>query len=285
MVIKECCRSPRSLLIRALPEGAWFRPWETVMIIEGPYQKFAHLETVYLGILARRSGVATAVRKIALAAHEKPVLFFAARFDHPVNQEGDGYAAVVGGAAGVSTDAGGQWSGKSGIGTIPHALIAAFNGDTIKASVAFDRYVPESVQRIALVDFDNDCPATSVAVAQALGSRLWGVRLDTSEQLVDKSLARKGMQKKGVCPELVWEVRRSLDGAGFPNVKIVVSGGFTLGRVRQFIKGNVPCDSFGIGSYFFRHRLDFTADVVMVNDKLIAKVGRSYKPNPRLVEY
>ena len=123
-IIRECSESGKSLIIRALPEGSWFRPWETVMTIEGPYRFFAHLETVYLGIIARRTAVATSVRKVVKAAQGKTVLFFPARFDQPLNQEGDGYAARTGGATDVSTDANGAWIGKEGIGTIPHSLIA-----------------------------------------------------------------------------------------------------------------------------------------------------------------
>ena len=37
-----------------------------------------------------------------------------------------------------------------------------------------------------LVDFENDSVRTALEVAHALGPRLWGVRLDTSESLVDR---------------------------------------------------------------------------------------------------
>src|ERR1700761_7519030 len=52
------------LTVRALREGDPIEPWETVMTIEGDYSLFAHLETVYLGTLARRSLVMTNVRHV-----------------------------------------------------------------------------------------------------------------------------------------------------------------------------------------------------------------------------
>lgn len=277
-VLKYCAEKPEELRIKSLYDGETFEPWETVMTIEGEYWTFAHLETVYLGILARRSSVATNVREVVESAKGTPVLFFSARFDHFWNQEGDGYSAHIGGARAVSTDANGRWWGREGIGTIPHALIAAYEGNTVEAAKAFDRYMPADVKRIVLVDFDNDCVRTSLEVARALGERLWGVRLDTAEDLRDTSVEPKGKDSLGVCPELVWKVRKALDAEGFDFVKIVVSGGFDAEKVKLFLKLALPIDAIGVGSAFYRNRIDFTADVV----RPVAKVGRTYRANPRL---
>ena len=281
-LLKQCADRPDRLVIRALYDGDIFEPWETVMTIEGEYRTFAHLETLYLGILARRTAVATNVRAVVDAAAGKPVLFFAPRFDHFFNQAGDGYAAHVGGAAGVSTDAGGKWWGAEGIGTVPHALIAAYGGNTTRAALAFDRYEAPDVHRIVLVDFDNDCVRIALEVARALGEKLWAVRLDTAENLRDVSVEPKGMDSLGVCPELVWKVRRALDREGFQHVKIVLSGGFDADKVKLFVELGVPFDAVGVGSWFFKNRVDFTADVVLVDGKPCAKAGRCYRPNPRL---
>jgi Nicotinic acid phosphoribosyltransferase len=142
------------------------------------------------------------------------------------------------------------------------------------------------VKLISLVDFENDCVGTSVEVARALGDRLHGVRLDTSEMLVDRSLfPQMGTFKPtGVNPQLVWNVRRALDAAGFPQVKIIVSGGFTVDKIRDFEQQGVPVDGYGVGSSLFQGRFDFTADVVLLEGKPCAKVGREYRPNPRLVK-
>ena len=167
---------------------------------------------------------------------------------------------------------------------VPHALIAAYGGDTVLASRKFAEQMDPRIRLITLVDFDNDCVGTSLEVARALGDRLYGVRLDTSETLVDRSvIPQMGTFKPtGVNPQLVRNVRQALDGAGFGQVRIVVSGGFTVEKIRQFEEEGVPVDAYGVGSSLFQGRFDFTADVVMLEGKPRAKVGRSYRPNPRL---
>jgi len=272
------------LVVHALRDGDDLAAWETMLTIEGDFSLFAHLETVYLGALSRRTLIATNVRRVVEAAGGKPILFFPARFDHYRVQTGDGYAAHVAGAIGVSTDAQASWWGGKGIGTVPHALIAACGGDTVEATRRFaDLSYPET-NVTALVDFDNDCVATSLACARALGERLWGVRLDTSETLVDRSLwgDMGAFRPTGVAPELVHAVRRGLDDEGFRQVHIVVSGGFDAERIRRFEAAGVPADAYGVGSSLLRGATDFTADVVRLEGRPCAKVGRVHRPNPRL---
>jgi len=281
-IVKQCADRGGLLLIRALQDGVSVKKGETVFTIEGEYAHFAHLETVYLGVLARSTSIATAVHDVVQAAAGKTVLFFASRFDHYSVQRFDGYAAHVGGAHAVSTDANGSFMGEKGVGTIPHSLIAAYEGNTLEACRAFRTHIPEEVQLIALVDFSNDCVGTSLEVARHFGRRLWGVRLDTADNMRDISVAGRGEDSFGVNPELVLMLRETLDREGFPWVRIVVSGGFNREKIERFVNLNVPFDAVGVGSSFYRSRIDFTADVVRVNGKSIAKAGRSYRPNPRL---
>jgi len=279
-VLKLCSGGP--LRLSALHDGDEVAKDDTVLLIEGEYADFAHLETVYLGVLSRGTSVATAVRETVDAADGKTVLFFASRFDHYQVQMSDGYAALIGGAQGVSTDANGLYLATPGIGTIPHGLIAAYNGDTLEACKAFRRHMPADVNLIALVDFDNDCIGTSLRVARHFGEELWGVRLDTAGDMRDISVTRE--DSFGVCPELVTKLRNALDAEGFEWVKIIVSGGFNPKKIGRFVHMNVPFDGVGVGSAFFKKRIDFTADVVKVNGEPCAKAGRKYKPNPKLQE-
>lgn len=281
-ILKLCSDKPHELKIKALYDGDKIKAEETVMTIEGDYSTFAHLETVYLGVIARPTAVATAVDKVVKAAKGKKVLFFPARFDHYRIQTTDGYAAFISGALGVSTDAQGLWWGEKGLGTVPHGLIAAYDGDTVKAALAFDKYMPKNVQRIVLVDFDNDCIRTSLKIARILKRKLWGVRFDTAEDVKDESVTGKGKKSYGVCPELVFKARKTLDKEGFNYVKIVVSSGFDEEKIKRFIKLKVPFDAVGVGSALFKEKIDLTADIVMVNGKPCSKVGRKYNPNPRL---
>ncbi len=272
------------LEVRALFDGDDVEPWETVLTIEGDYGLFCHLETVYLGSLSRRTLISRNVREVVDAARGKPILYFPARFDHYRVQTGDGYAAHVAGAIGVSTDAQASWWGGRGIGTVPHGLIAAYGGNTVAAAEVFARTMPEDLDIVVLVDFENDSVRTALEVAAALGPRLWGVRLDTSNTLVDRSLwSQMGrFDPRGVNPKLVRNVRRGLDEAGAGHVKIVVSGGFTVDKIAAFEAQEVPVDAYGVGSALIRGENDYTADVVRCDGAPVAKVGRGEKPNPRL---
>lgn len=283
-IIKKCAHSPEDLVIHALNDGDPIEPWETVMTIEGDLASFSHLETVYLGALSRQTKIATNVHKVVKAANGKPVLFFPSRFDHYAVQASDGYAAHIGGVYGVSTPANGSLWGANALGTIPHALIAAYGGDTVRASKAFDTYIDPQVNRVALVDFSNDCVGTSLAVAREMGNKLWAVRLDTADNLVDLSvLPHMGTFKPtGVCPQLVSNVRQALDSEGFTHVKIMVSGGFTAERIQQFEAAHLPVDVYAVGSSLYNDNINFTADIVLVDGQPSAKVGRSYRPNSRL---
>jgi nicotinate phosphoribosyltransferase len=294
-VLRECSGRPLPdggwepgwdrLEVRALHEGEPIAPRETVMTIEGDYALFAHLETVYLGSLARRTLVMRNVDEVVRAAGGKQIFYFPARHDHWLVQTGDGWAAHVAGAIGVSTDAQASWWGGKGMGTVPHGLIAAYGGDTVLAARRFaDRYADDMAVTV-LVDFDNDSIGTAIAVAEALGDRLWGIRLDTSDTLVDRCLWDEmgDFRPTGVNERLVRKVRAALDDAGHDRVRIVVSGGFTAERIRAFEASGVPVDAYGVGSSLIRGANDFTADVVMVDGAPVAKVGRGLKPNPRLV--
>jgi nicotinate phosphoribosyltransferase len=266
--------------VDALYDGDEIDPWESVLHIRGVLASFVHLESVYLGVLARRTKVATNVRRVVEAAGDKPVLFFADRFDHYATQGGDGYAAHVGGAKGIATEAMGRWWGEPGMGTMPHALIAAFGGNTVAATQAFHDVVPEA-NLVALVDFNNNCVGTTLNCLDAFGDKLWGVRLDTSENMVDSSIRSGEMgdfKPTGVNPRLVENVRDALDREGGQNVKIIVSGGFNVDKITQFEDAHVPVDSYAIGSSLLRGSCDYTADVV----EPTAKLGRHYRPNTKL---
>ena len=295
-----------AVTVETLLDGDRIEPWETVMLVRGPYRAFAHLETPLLGVIARRTLVASNVRRVIDAARGRPVIFMGARHDDWRVQTPDGYAAMVGGAGSVSSDAGGAWWGARGVGTMPHAMIAAFGGDVVEATLAFTRYVraeEPGVAVVSLVDYHNDVVTDSLAVARAMRREfgegaLSGVRVDTSERLVDRSLEGAGdrypgERLQGVSPHLVRLLRQALDAEGFDGVGIVVSGGFTPRRIERFESEAVPVSAYGVGSSLLGHNdgesdgllanFDFTADIVEVDGTAESKVGRGLKPNERLV--
>jgi nicotinate phosphoribosyltransferase len=283
-LLKLCADDFAALDVHALYEGDRIEPWDTVLLVEGEYANFAHLETLVLGTLGRRTRICSNVRTLVDAARPKAIYFFGARSDHAALQPGDGFSAMVGGAASVSTDAQGRFLGKPGVGTIPHALIAAYGGDTVAATLAVAAVTPPEVPLIALVDYENDSVKTSLAVARALEGRLWGVRLDTAEYMVDRSVVplMGSFRPTGVNAALVWAVRNALDAEGFGDVKIVASGGFDVPRIRAFEEDGVPVDAYGVGASIMEGRWDFTADVVRLDGQPQAKAGREFRVNTRL---
>ena len=274
-------REAHALLRRALPaaaevwslsEGSWFEPLEICLRIRAPYLAFGLYETALLGALASESGWATAAAECVEAADGIPVISFGARHVHPEVSARMEYAACLGGCVGCATPDGAALAGIEATGTIPHALVLVM-GDTVRATEAFDRHIDPKVNRIALVDTFGPEAEESVRVADALGDRLWGVRLDTPSEL------------GGVTPELVRQVRDRLDEAGHSRVRIAVSGGMTTTRIRQFGTTGSPVDAFGVGSAISGARaIDFTADLKEVDGRPLAKRGRTpgITHNPRL---
>jgi len=245
---------------------------EIILRITAPYSSFGLYETAMLGILAHESGWATAAREVVEAAEGASITSFGARHVHPDVSAKMEYAAIVGGCVTGATTAGAKLAGKAPAGTIPHAMILIF-GDTVKATEAFDKHIPPEFPRIALVDTFHDEAEESLRVAEALGDRLWGVRLDTP------------VERGRVTPDLVKEVRARLDQAGFTHVRIVVSGGLDPNRIRLFRAKGAPVDAFGVGSAISgASPIDFTVDVKEIEGRPVAKRGRipGVTPNPRL---
>jgi nicotinate phosphoribosyltransferase len=256
----------------ALNEGEDMAAKEVVLRITAPYQSYGVYETAIIGILAHASGWATAARECMQAAGGIPLISFGARHVHPSVTGVMDYAAVVGGCTGCSSINGARLAGVEPSGTMPHALILVV-GDTVKATMLFDKHMPPEVPRVSLVDTFKDEAEESLRVAEALGKKLMSVRLDTPSE------------RGRVTAELVKEVRARLDLAGFKHVGIFVSGGIDPERIRYFKERGAPVDGFGVGSYISGARpIDFTADLHEIDGKPIAKRGRipGITPNPRL---
>lgn len=293
-----------------------------VIRVQGRYRDFGVTETLTLGYLSRASRIATNMMEIFEATHGKNVLFFPARYDLPDVQPVDGlaYQAAIDAynqkyegdlTPFVSTDAQGRFIGQIGGGTIPHAAIASFLGDTVQTTLAFAEIIPPDVARVALVDFENDSVGTSIAVAREMFERyyaalkngkqetaqkykLFGVRLDTSAALRDVSIVELGDKKldNGVNPRLVSLVRCGLNDAWkgwgiesekkriakeyLSDIKIIVSGGFNREKIQWFEAENTPVDMYAVGSAAYDNHgitnTDFTADVVRL------KIGDEWVP-------
>lgn len=267
---------------------------QPVLRIRGRYRDFAALETPILGVLTEATRVATNVYNTLLATKGKDILFFPARFAHYKLQALHGYAYSLAVMAYnqkydkksrifVSTDDQGGWWGGKGGGTVAHASIACFLGDTAETMLQFARIMPTEVPRIALVDFHNDCVNETLNVMDSMFKRymtlysegkieeaarykLFAVRPDTSGNMRDISVEPIGDKKLdcGVNPRLVWLLRKAMDNAykswlfdvkytdlaveWCKAVKIVATGGFHIEKINQFEQLGVPVDIYGVGS-------------------------------------
>ena len=272
------------LAVNALYDGDKVEAAETVMTVEGPYALFAHLEAMCLGVLARRTRVTTNARLLAESARPKPVLMLSTARDHFLQYPGDAYAAQVGGAIAMAHNVPPLGRAQPRLATVPHTLIAAYGGDTVKASTAFVERAPDGLEVLAPVDYENDAVRTAVNVARALDGRLWGVLLSTSEYLVDASIlpAMGAYVPTGVNAQLVWNVRNALDAEGLGDIRIAVSGGVTRERIRGFEEEGVPVDAYGVAGALHLGRFAFLSDVVEVDGAPQSRAGRGLRPSTRL---
>lgn len=260
-------------VVESLADGDAFGSKEVVLRIRARYRAFGLYETAILGMLAQSTGWAMAARECVVAANPAPVISFGARHVHPHITDTLDYAAIVGGCVGASTPAGARLAGLSPTGTMPHSLVLVV-GDTVRAAEAFDRHVAPDVPRIVLVDTFKDEAEEALRVAEALGERLYGVRLDTPSE------------RGRVTAELVSEVRARLDLAGHDHVKLIVSGGLTPDRIEYFKQAESPVDFYAVGSYISgASPVDFTGDLKEIDGRPVAKRGRipGLTASPRLV--
>ena len=247
------------LTMRGMPEGTIVRPHEPILEIEGSYLSFAILETAMLGMLCQASGVATKAARVRSIAGDKLVASFGARRMHPSVAPVIERAAFIGGCDGVSVVKSAQVLGEDPTGTTPHALMLLV-GDTVEAMRLYDEIVPTSARRIALIDTYNDEKFEAIRVAEALGDKLSGVRLDTPGS------------RRGNFVQILREVRWELDLRGFQHVQLVVSGGLDEEEIAQLCPW---VDALGVGTSIANARtIDFGMDIVEIEGQPVGKRGK-----------
>jgi nicotinate phosphoribosyltransferase len=245
--------------VRMMREGTLFHAWEPVMEIHGNYLDFGRFETALLGFLCQASGVATMAARCKKAAGEKQVISFGARRMHPAITPMVERNAYIGGCDGVAVSLGAELVDIEPTGTMPHALILIL-GDTVKATLAFNEIIDPGVRRISLIDTFNDEKFETLNVAEALGSDLYGVRLDTPGS------------RRGDFNKIMEEVRWELDLRGFDHVKLVLSGGLDE---HQILNYNALADAYGVGTAISSAPVvDFSMDIVEIDGVPMAKRGK-----------
>ncbi|TDV24141.1 nicotinate phosphoribosyltransferase [Mycoplasmopsis mustelae] len=273
--------------IKYLPDGSKINNLDIVLELTGHYQDFGIWEGMIDGILARNTSIATNAYHCKIAAKNKEIIFMGDRADHYINQKVDGIAVHIGGIKMVSTLAQKTTEtvkdDENIFGSMPHILIQAFKGDVVAATKAFHKNFPKH-KIIALVDYNNDVIGDSIKIWNELGNKVWGVRIDTSKNMVDKMFENQ-TPKYGVNPDQVINLRKALDIVGAKNYKIVVSSGFDAQKIKEFEELNVPVDYYGVGQSIFKLNNSFSADATLLNGQKEAKQGRGYRYNPNLILY
>ncbi|KUH47274.1 nicotinate phosphoribosyltransferase [Mycoplasmopsis meleagridis] len=274
-------------IIRYLEEGTLIKNNEIVLELEGKYQDFGILEGVIDGILSRSTSIATNAYDCVQAAKGKPIIFMGDRMDHYLMQERDANAVRLAGVEIMSTEA--QTLAKSFVepfGSYPHALIQNFKGDIKKVTKAYYETFPNE-QIISLIDYHNDVINDAKLSYEAIGDKLWGVRVDTSRGVKDHMFDNLENDEKyyGVNIEQIKNLRKALDEMGATKTKIAVSSGFTAEKIAQFEKVNAPVDFYGVGQAIYKMECFFSADATVLNDHNEAKEGRYYRENKKLKIY
>lgn len=245
--------------VRAMREGTIFRAYEPVMEIEGMYTEFGLYETSILGLLCQASGVATKAARCKKAAGDRRVISFGARRIHPVIAPMVERNAFIGGCDGVSVVKDAEMLHEEPSGTMPHALILMM-GDTVEATKAFDEVIHPKVKRVSLIDTFNDEKVEAIRVAEALGKKLFAIRLDTPSS------------RRGDFQKIIEEIRWELNLRGYGHVKIYVSGGLDEKRILSL---NPVVDAYGVGTSITNARvIDFAMDIVEIDGKPLAKRGK-----------
>lgn len=284
-VLQQFAIHPEELIVEALNDGDVVAANEPVLKVTGRYEDFGFLESLLDGILARRSSVATNTMRAVRALNGARTFSMADRQDDYLTQPGDGYATYVGGIKAFSTDAQGAWVGIKGMGTMPHALIEVCGGDVLAAADLYLKAYPDAPVT-CLIDYHNNVTVDAIALAKHLGRKLKAIRVDTSKSLIDHYFDDKdtsGFDPHGVCKELIFALRKTLDDHGFDYVEIVVSSGFTPEKIAEWVKLGVPVDMYGIGTYLVNNSTcGFTGDLVELDGRPEAKEGRHNIASSRL---
>ncbi len=245
--------------VRAMREGTVYNTLEPVLEIEGHYQDFCVFETALLGLMCQASGVATKAARFKRLADGRMVISFGARRMHPVLAPMIERNAYVGGCDGVAVMKSGEIIGEAPMGTMPHALIICM-GSTVEAIKAYDEVLEPKFKRVALIDTFLDEKFEALNVAEALGEKLFAIRLDTPSS------------RRGNFFRILEEVRWELDLRGYENVKLFVSGGIQEEDVPEL---NPLVDAYGIGTSISNAPVvDYAMDIMEVDGKPFAKRGK-----------
>ena len=298
-------------------EGAWVGAGEPMFYISGSMVALVDLETIFLQKLGASCVAAYNAYHMSIELPEVGFIAMDARHCAGTEMaELMAYGASVGskkaiskngakGFIGCATDATAHYFGMThGMGTMPHALIG-YAGSTVRAAQLFHKTFPKRDLTV-LVDYHgneiDDAISAANAFPEMAKSGQLGVRIDThggrfvqgldtqeSYAVLDRNVPDairgyrteqelKHLMGTGVSAAAIWHMHEQLNKAGFNNVKIVASSGFSPDKCRVFSLAKAPVDVIGTGSYLPSNWSDTyaTADIISYNGVEQVKVGREF---------
>jgi nicotinate phosphoribosyltransferase len=298
-------------------EGAWVGAGEPLMYVTGSFRHLVDLETNLLQKIGATCVAAFNAYSMCTDLPYVAFLAMDARHCAGLEMaEMMAYAASVGskraraetnavGFIGNATDATAHFFGRTrGLGTMPHALIG-YAGSTVRAAEMFHATFPDDPLYV-LVDYFGREVTDSLEVCHrfpelAAEGRL-GIRLDThggrflegldvaASYAVLERHAPQAIRTYRTPEELAWltgtgvtaaaifHMREQLDAAGFKNVKIIASSGFSPQKCKLMASVRAPIDIIGTGSYLPERWSETyaTADVISYDGVPRVKVGREF---------
>jgi nicotinate phosphoribosyltransferase len=253
--------------VMAMAEGEIFFPDEPVLEVTAPLIEAQIIETYLINTMGVASMLATKAARCVHAAAGRPVVDFSLR------RTQGGHAGMtvarsahIAGFSGTSNVLAGKIWGIPISGTMAHSYVTAFETET-QAFEAYASLFPDSA--VFLIDTYDTLQGARAAAAvgnrmRQKGKALMGVRLDSGDMV---ALSR--------------QVRRILDQAGLPEVKIFASSGFDEYALERLIAGGACIDAFGVGTRMGTSAdapyLDMVYKMVRVGDRNVRKVSEGKK--------
>jgi nicotinate phosphoribosyltransferase len=213
----------------AMPEGTLIFPGEPLLRVAAPIIEAQLMETYLLAMLSYQTMIASKAARVVTAAKGRSVVDFGARRAHGGTASLlSARAAVVGGCAGTSNVLAGLVFGLTTYGTQAHSWIMAYEDE----GEAFRHFLDTFPEGAVLVADTYDV-RRAVKKIIAMGRKPAGVRLDSGDVAKDSR----------------W-VRRTLDRAGWKDVKIFASGDLDEYRIAAMLGEGAAIDAFGVGTAF-----------------------------------
>ena len=219
----------------AVEEGTPIFPGEPIVTVRGPATQAQFVETMVLLTVNHQSLIGTKANRIVRAAQGRAVMEFGSRRAHGYHSAIYGArAAYIAGCVGTACTITDKLFGIPALGTMAHSWVQMFDSE-LDAFKAYAECYP------------GDCTLL-IDTYNVLKSGLPNAIKVFDEVVVPKGFRPKGVRiDSGDVTYLSKKMRKTLDEAGYPDCKIVVSNSLDEYIIRDTIMQGACVDSFGVG--------------------------------------